>query len=168
MVSSIWIAVWSARNISGLNNEDKTNIGTMYVATSSCHIMSSCYVMSCCQPNTTSKHCTLVPKLYHQRLNPNVYPTQPSVNTDHSCQKLDHPRLNPTPLNPRAQTLPPTDCWYLAGSKSMLYWCLASSKRMLLTPGQCQKNPTDAWPVPKECYWRLASAKRMLYWCLIG
>ena len=33
-------------------------------------------------PNTTQcKHCTLVPKLYYSRLNPNVYPTQPSVNT---------------------------------------------------------------------------------------
>ena len=36
-------------------------------------------------PNTTQcKHWSLVPK----RLNPNLYPTPPSVNTEHSCQNF--------------------------------------------------------------------------------
>ena len=55
-------------------------------------------------PNTTQcKHWSLVPKLYYPRLNPNLYPTPPSVNTERSCQNFNTHRL--------------------------LYWRLADSKR---------------------------------------
>ena len=58
-------------------------------------------------PNTTQcKHWSLVPKFYHLRLNPNLYPTPHSVNTERSCQNFNTHRLL---------------YWRLADSKSMLY-----------------------------------------------